>query len=90
MIGLICIGLMGLGGVVFFTISNRVQEAVAVPASPTLILPTLTPTGTATATPTETPLPTATSTPVVNLEGGEAGTAEVTPAPVADTEPSVR
>jgi hypothetical protein len=71
MIGLICIGLMGLGGVVFFTVSNRAQEAAVGPASPTVILPTFTPTGTPTATPTETPPPTPTSTPVISSDEGE-------------------
>jgi len=82
MIGLICIGLMGLGGVVFFTVSNRAQEVAVGPASPTVILPTFTPTGTPTATPTETPLPTPTSTPVISLDEGE-----VTPVspPAGDT-----
>ncbi|MEW5957322.1 MAG: hypothetical protein AB1801_06340, partial [Chloroflexota bacterium] len=82
MLGLICIGLMGLGAYVFFTLSNRAQEAAAVATPPTIILPTFTPTGTPTATPTETPLPTPTSTPVVKVDS-EAEVAE-TPAPPAE------
>ena len=71
LIGLICIGLMGLGGVLFFTQSNRAQEiaaaqTAAVPA--TVVPPTDTPTSTITPTPTFTPEPTSTSTPVVSGE----------------------
>jgi len=86
MIGLICIGLMGLGGVVFFTVSNRAQEAAVVSVSPTVILPTFTPTGTPTATPTDTPLPTPTSTPVIKSDEGDEAAA-VTPdtSPPGDT-----
>lgn len=87
MIGLICIGLMGLGGVVFFTVSDRAQEAAVVPVSPTVILPTFTPTGTPTATPTDTPLPTPTSTPVINVgDGGESTAA--TPGDIPTTDPN--
>jgi len=80
MLGLICIGLMGLGSYVAFTISNRAQEAAAVAATPTIILPTFTPTGTPTPTPTETPLPTSTSTPVIRDEE----MAETTAAPAEE------
>ncbi len=86
MLGLICIGLMGLGGVLFFTMNNRAQEAAVVAATPTVILPTFTPTGTSTATPTETPLPTSTSTPVIKVNEGEEGA--TTPASPAE-EPTI-
>lgn len=71
MIGLICIGLLGLGGVLFAIQSNRAQEQAAAETAaipPTPIPPTNTPTSTTTPTPTNTPEPTATSTPVVDGE----------------------
>ena len=70
MIGLICIGLMGLGGVVYFTMNSRLQEEAAIPPTPTPIPPTPTLTATSTPTPTETPLPTSTPTRVIPVEGG--------------------
>ncbi len=75
MIGLICIGLMGLGGVIYWTRSSRAQESAAVIPTATPIPPTFTPTSTFTATPTDTPLPTPTGTPVINNNGGEEATA---------------
>ena len=81
MLGLICIGLMGLGGVLFFTLNNRAQEAAVIAVTPTVILPTFTPTGTPTATPTETPLPTSTSTPVIKVSEGEGGGTTPHPTP---------
>lgn len=71
MIGLICIGLMGLGGVTYFTLSGRAQEEVAVLPTFTPIPPTPTLTATPTETPTETPPPTPTSTLVIPINGGE-------------------
>ena len=73
LVGLICIGLMGLAGVLFYTMSSEAQEEVAVLPTPTPIPPTPSPTSTETATPTETPLPTPTGTPVIPINGGEEG-----------------
>jgi hypothetical protein len=73
LVGLICIGLMGLAGVLFYTMSSEAQEEVAVLPTPTPIPPTPSPTSTQTATPTETPLPTPTGTPVIPINGGEEG-----------------
>jgi cytoskeletal protein RodZ len=71
LVGLICIGLLGLGGVVWWTRTSQIVEEAAIPPTPTPIPPTLTPTSTPSPAPTETPLPTATSTPVVPIDGGE-------------------
>jgi hypothetical protein len=66
LIGLICIGLMGLGAVIFLSRSNQAQESVAQPLPTfTPLPPTVTPTDTPSATATNTPLPTPTGTPVV-------------------------
>jgi hypothetical protein len=66
MIGLICIGLMGLGAVIFINSNNQAQEAVVQPLPTfTALPPTVTPTDTPSATATNTPLPTPTGTPVV-------------------------
>lgn len=65
LIGLICVGLLGLGGILFFTQANRAQEEAAATIIPTIVPPTFTPSATFTATPTDTPLPTPTSTPVI-------------------------
>lgn len=76
LIGLICIGLMGLGGVLFFAQTRRAQElAIAGTAAvpPTSIPPTVTPTSTTTPTPTNTPEPTPTSTSVIDGEVAQAG-----------------
>jgi hypothetical protein len=73
LVGLICIGLLGLGGVVGYTRFNQAVEEAAVPPTPTPIPPTLTPTSTPSATPTETPRPTPTGTPVVSVGGEETG-----------------
>ncbi len=87
MIGLICIGLMGLAGVTYFTISGRAQqEEVAELPTPTPIPPTPTLTATPTQTPTETPPPTPTATLVIPVNGGdetggEVPTLEATPTP---------
>ena len=70
MIGLICIGLVGLGGVGFFLFSNRAQEAAMVPPTSTPILPTFTPTFIPTPPPTDTPLPTPLATNVVPGQPG--------------------
>lgn len=92
MIGLICIGLLGLGAIILLTRSNQAQNAVAVADTPTPIPPTFTPTTTPSATPTETPLPTSTSTPVVR-SGNDAQPADVpaseSPAETATTNPNV-
>ena len=84
MIGLICIGLMGLGGVTYFTLSSRAQEEAAVPPTPTPIPPTPTLTATPTETPTETPPPTPTATLVIPVGGAEAGT----PTPLLEASPT--
>jgi hypothetical protein len=71
LVGLICIGLLGLGGVVWWTRTAQIVEEAAIPPTPTPIPPTLTPTPIPSNTPTETPLPTATGTSVVPIGGGE-------------------
>ncbi|RME77091.1 MAG: hypothetical protein D6784_04400 [Chloroflexi bacterium] len=71
MVGLICIGLVGLTAAMVFIFNSRAQEAAAVTPTFTPILPTPTPTSTVTPTPTETPLPTPTGTRVVSLPGEE-------------------
>lgn len=80
LIGLICIGLLGLGGVLFLTASNRAQEDITlqITATPTPFPPTFTPTPTPTFTPTDTPVPTPTGTPVVPI-GGQAAQPTATP-----------
>ena len=83
LLGLICLGLLGLGGVLYLSQSNQEQAAVT-PEVPTPIPPTLTPTSTATATPTETPLPTPTSTPVINNENEPTTEPEVIDTPTTD------
>jgi cytoskeletal protein RodZ len=67
LIGLICIGLMGLSGVLFVVQQNREQDtAMLEPTSTaTPFPPTFTPTSTFTPTPTDTPEPTPTGTMVV-------------------------
>jgi cytoskeletal protein RodZ len=74
LMGLICVGLIGLGGVIYVTRVSQAQEvaqeapppatATSLPPSPT-VTPTPLPTDTP-PPPTETPLPTATSTQVVS------------------------
>ncbi len=71
MIGLICIGLIGLGGVMFVTLNSRAQEEVVVIPTFTPIPPTPTLTATPTQTPTEIPPPTPTATLVIPINGGE-------------------
>ena len=84
LIGLICIGLMGLGGILYFTQSNRAQDEVAqLPPTPTPFPPTFTPTSTATPLPTDTPEPTPTGTLVVQT-GAEGASA---PVDTATTDP---
>ncbi len=81
MIGLICVGLMGLGAVIFVTRSSEAQETAAMPPPATPIPPTTTPTSIPSATPTETPLPTPTGTSVVDQAGEqEASTVDDTQA----------
>jgi len=68
LIGLICIGLLGLSAVLFITKNRAAQEEMAMQQAaipPTPFPPTFTPTTTPTNTPTNTPEPTSTSTPVV-------------------------
>lgn len=66
LIGLICIGLMGLGAVMFYTRSNQAQQSAVEPLPTfTPLPPSVTPTDTPSATATNTPLPTPTGTPVV-------------------------
>jgi hypothetical protein len=77
LIGLICIGLMGLGGVLYFIQSNRDQQLAAQATNTaTPFPPTFTPTATATPTATDTPEPTPTptlvvTTPAVEENGGQ-------------------
>ena len=71
MVGLICIGLMGLAGVIAVTFNRQAQEAAVELPTPTAIPLTFTPTSTVSPTPTETPLPTPTGTPVVGGGGDE-------------------
>jgi len=70
MIGLICIGLVGLGGVGFFLVSNRAQEAAITAPTATPILPTFTATLIPTPTAEDTPLPTPLATMVVPDQPG--------------------
>jgi hypothetical protein len=79
LIGLICIGLMGLGGVLYFIQSNRDQQLAAQATNtPTPFPPTFTPTATATPTATDTPEPTPTPTPVVTTPAATEDTGEMT------------
>jgi LPXTG-motif cell wall-anchored protein len=86
LIGLICIGLMGLGGVLFLINNGRAQDDIAlqVTETPTPFPPTFTPTSTPTFTPTNTPEPTPTGTQVVQMTGGETDTG----LPAATTDPN--
>ena len=94
LIGLICIGLGGLGIVLFLTGANQAQEQAAVPPTATPFPPTFTPTPTDTLTPTLTPEPTDTPTPVINtptpapIEGDGASQVdeETTPIPTVPPE----
>ena len=76
--GLICIGVIAIGGFLFLNRNQRAQQEVAavVTEQPTLPPPTPTATHTPTASPTvtNTPLPTSTSTPVVGNGGQAAST----------------
>jgi hypothetical protein len=88
LVGLICIGLMGLGGVLLITRNTRAEEEQARAATlqpPTPIPPTNTPTSTITPTPTNTPEPTPTSTQVVSNQGQPAQE-EIPPQPEEPTE----
>jgi len=69
LLGLICIGLVGLGGAVYLYQSTFAEQA-ALP-TPTVIVPVETATNTSTPspTPTETPLPTPTGTRVIVVDG---------------------
>lgn len=93
LIGLICIGLLGLGGVLFITGAFQSPEDIAVAPTPTIVPPTFTPTSTATFTPTPTPEPTSTPTSVVHtptsipVEGDGAAQEEPTPVPTVDPGP---
>jgi hypothetical protein len=94
LIGLICIGLMGLGAVIFLSRNNQAQDSVAQPLPTfTSLPPTITPTDTPSATATNTPLPTPTGTPVVQRGDqqpasapGEAQAGDTTPEPEATEE----
>jgi len=73
-VGLICIGLVGLGTVLSLRPLTSPAEEVAVVASPVALQPTFTPSPTITPippTPTNTPEPTATPTLVVNPNAQE-------------------
>ena len=67
LIGLICIGLVGLGGVFILTQQTRLQEVAALQPTlpPTPLPPTFTPTTTPTLPATDTPEPTPTGTLVI-------------------------
>lgn len=85
LLGLICIGLMGLGGVLFLVQSNRAAEQAALPTdTPTPFPPTFTPTSTLTPTPTDTPEPTPTGTLVVPVEGQSAPAPDTGPTATVD------
>jgi hypothetical protein len=86
LLGLVCIGLVGLGGVIYLLRTNQAQQA-AVP-TPTLFVPIPTPTLTSTPTSTHTPIPppTPTGTPVVVINGQEVSSPETNQAPT-DTPP---
>lgn len=94
LIGLICIGLMGLGAVMFLNRSNQAQQSAVEPLPTfTALPPTITPTDTPSATATNTPLPTATGTPVVQRGDeqpasvpGDAEAEDSTPEPEATAE----
>jgi nitrate reductase NapE component len=75
LLGLICIGLVGLAGAIYLYQTTFAEQA-AIP-SPTIVVPVATATNTSTPSPvpTQTPLPTATGTRVV-VEGAEVATAE--------------
>jgi hypothetical protein len=68
LLGLICIGLVGLAGAVYLFQSNFAEQAALPTATPFIPVPTVTNTPTPTSTPTETPLPTPTATLVVSGE----------------------
>jgi len=88
LLGLICIGLMGLGGVIFLIQSNRAAEQAALPTdTPTPFPPTFTPTSTSTPTPTDTPEPTPTGTLVVPIEG-QSTTPNADTGPTATVDPN--
>ena len=73
LLGLVCIGLVGLAGIIYVIQTNQAQEAASAP-SPTVVIPIPTPTPltpTPTSTHTPTPLPTPTGTSVVNNNGQE-------------------
>jgi len=78
LIGLICIGLMGLGAIIFLTRSNQAQESVVAQPTATFLPPTPTLTDTPSATPTETPLHTPTATMVISNQPDQQ------PTPAAD------
>jgi len=86
LIGLICIGLLGLGAVLTWSQFNKTaQEAALQPtAAATPFPPTLTPTTTPSPTPTDTPEPTPTGTLVVSAAGDKA---QPTP-PLATVDPN--
>jgi hypothetical protein len=90
LVGLICVGLLGLSVVLLANRANRQQEAAVATEFPTIAPPTFTPTSTPTATPTETPLPTPTGTRVVGptntpTPGGDRSLPTSTPDPNAPT-----
>jgi len=87
LLGLICIGLVGLGGAVLLYRSTFAEQAAQ--PTPTIIVPVATATNTSTPTPvpTETPLPTATGTRVVAIAGEEVSVEDQTPGEEATQEP---
>ncbi len=87
LLGLICVGLVGLAGAVYLYQANFAEQA-ALP-TPTIFVPVETATFTPTPSPTSTntPLPTATGTPVVSGDGQEVASPEdQTPAETAAPE----
>ena len=80
LLGLVCVGLLGLGAVIYMLQARQAEQA-AIPTA-TIFIPPPTPTYTSTPTtpPTLTPLPTPTATLVVNNQGQQAA-AQATPIP---------
>lgn len=84
LVGLMFLGLIGLGGALFWRQSSRAQEQAASLPTPDIPPPTPEPTNTPLPpTPTDTPtsLPTATATAVVSIAGGEEAVVVETEAP---------
>lgn len=84
LVGLMCLGLVGLGGFLFLRQSSQAQEQAAALPTPDIIPPTPEPTNTPLPPPptdTPTPPPTPTGTSVVSIAGGEEAVVVETEAP---------